>query len=78
MTIIGTLITALLLGGEGAGPVQPSQVEIPARCTFLPIIETLRWANEVCLHAYLIDRTPVTVAAYQQCVDAGVCRPAWG
>jgi formylglycine-generating enzyme required for sulfatase activity len=32
--------------------------------------------HEVQLDAYFIDRTEVTVAAYQACVDATVCKPA--
>ena len=31
--------------------------------------------HDVTLHAYFIDRTEVTQAAYQACIDAGACTP---
>lgn len=42
------------------GPATPFHVLVP---------------REACLLAYRIDRTEVTVAQYQQCIDAGACKP---
>ena len=53
-------------------PPPHEPIAVPATCVTSPASAGWR----LCLDAFAIDKSEVTVEAYQRCVDAGVCRRA--
>jgi formylglycine-generating enzyme required for sulfatase activity len=74
--MLAAYLPLVLLGAAPEVGSPSALVEVEERCAFLPVIEEYKWVHMVCLSAYAIDRTEVTVEAYQRCVDAGKCRTA--
>lgn len=62
------------VSAESTGPLPQDSglVSVPATC----IISATSAGWNLCLDSFAIDRSEVTVDAYQRCVDAGRCRKA--